>query len=100
MSLFKRDWTPTEAEEWTSHDLVASILSILTFFLATVGVAGALLLQVWGWVALALCVVCLVAMFKIIDPKLRAISTDFEAKEAKYLADLDRVTRWEADDER
>ena len=100
MSLFKHDWTPVEAEEWTSHDLAASILSILSFFLATIGIAGVLLFQVWGVVTLVLSLVCMVLMYKIIDPKLRAISTDFEAKEAKYLAEIDRVTRWEAGDER
>jgi small-conductance mechanosensitive channel len=100
MTLFKRDWTPVEAEEWTHHDFWASVFSILSYFLVTIGIAGALLLQVWGFVTLALGVASALIMFRVIDPKLKAISGDFEAKEAQYLADLDRVTRWEASDER
>lgn len=100
MSLFKTHWTPIEAEEWTSHDVWASVFSILSYFLVTVGLAGALLLQTWGFVTLAAGIVCILLMFRIIDPKLRAISEDFEKKEAQYLARLDRTTRWEVDDGR
>ncbi len=100
MSLFKRDWTPIEAEEWTRHDLWASALSAASFFLTAVGVAGSLLLQTWGFVTLGLALVCVYVMFRIIDPKLRAISTDFEAKEAAYIEQLDRAIRWEKDDGR
>jgi len=100
MSLFKRDWTGIEAEEWTHHDVWASALSAASFFLTAIGVAGSLLMQTWGFVALGLAIVCVWVMFRIIDPKLRAISTDFEAKEAAYIEQLDRATRWEAGDER
>jgi len=100
MTLFKRDWTANEAEEWTRHDFWASLFSILSYFLVTIGIAGALLLQVWGFVTLALGLGAVVVMFRIIDPKLKAISSEFEGKEAQYLADLDRLTRWEASDER
>jgi len=64
------------------------------------GVAGVLLLQVWGFVTLAGGIACTVVMLRIIDPKLRAISTEFETKEAHYLERLNRVTRWESNDER
>lgn len=100
MSLFRRDWTPIEAEEWTAHDFWASVFSIGTYVFTALGVAGALLLQTWGFVSLALAVVCLLLMLRIMDPKLRAISTEFESREAHYLERLDRATRWEAGDER
>lgn len=100
MSLFKRDWTPIEAEEWTSHDLWASLFSAASYFLVAIGVAGALLAQTWGFVTLGLGLACVYLMFRVIDPKLRAISTDFEAKEAAYIERLQRATRWEAGDER
>lgn len=100
MSLFREHWTAVEAEEWTPHDFWAAVLSALVYVLVSVGVAGALLLQVWGFVTLAASLVCAVLMFRIIDPKLRAISADFEAKEAHYLERLDRVTRWEVGDGR
>lgn len=100
MSLFKKDWTPVEAEEWTAHDFWASVLSILAFILVGVGVAGTLLLQVWGFVTLIAGVVCILLMLRIIDPKLKAISAEFEQKEARYLEHLDKVTRWEVRDGR
>jgi len=100
MSLFRTQWTAIEAEEWTAHDFWAATLSAAAYLLIAVGVAGALLFQVWGFVTLAAGIVCTVVMLRIIDPKLRAISAEFEAKEAHYLEQLDRVTRWEANDGR
>jgi len=100
MSLFRRAWTPIEAEEWTAHDLWASIFSVLAYLLTAVGVAGALLFQVWGFAATVAGVACIVLMIRVIDPKLRAISVEFETKEAHYLERLDRATRWEDQDGR
>jgi hypothetical protein len=34
-------------------------------------------------------------MIKIIDPKLKAISEDYEIKQKKYLEDLEKIARWE-----
>jgi hypothetical protein len=31
----------------------------------------------------------------VIDPKLRAVSREFEATQARYLAELERAVRWE-----
>jgi hypothetical protein len=95
MSLFKKDWSPVEAEEWTRHDLWASVFSILTYLFTAIGVAGTLLFQVWGFVTLIAALACMVVMLRIIDPKLRAISTEFEAREAHYLERIDRTQRWE-----
>jgi len=95
MSLFRKDWTPADADEWTIHDLLASVLSVASYFLVAVGVAGALLLKVWGFVALAAGLVSIVLMFLIIDPKLKAMSRGFEKKQQKFLEHLDKTTRWE-----
>ena len=100
MSLFRTHWTPAEAEEWTAHDFWASVLSILSFLLVAIGVAGSLLLQLWGFVTLALGIACILLMLRIIDPKLKAISEEFERKEARYLEHLDKTTRWEVHDGR
>jgi len=95
MSLFRKDWSPAEADEWTIHDLLASVLSVVSYFLVAVGVAGALLLKVWGFVALAAGLVSIVLMFLIIDPKLKATSQGFEKKQQKFLEHIDKTTRWE-----
>ena len=34
-------------------------------------------------------------LYWIIDPKLRAVSVDYEAKQARYLEELERSVRWD-----
>ena len=95
MSLFRTNWTPEEADRWTRHDLLACLFGVLAFVLVTVGVAGSLLLQPWGYGCLALAAVFTWLTFKVIDPKLRALSGDFERKQAEYLDAVERQNRWE-----
>ena len=95
MSLFKKDWTAHDADRWTRHDFLACIFGVLAFTLVTVGVAGALLLQTWGFITLGLSVVFTWLTFKVIDPKLRALSRDFEDRQAEYLDAVERRNRWE-----
>jgi hypothetical protein len=40
-------------------------------------------------------VVLMLVMLWIIDPKLKAISEDYEAKQKQYLEDLEKIARWE-----
>ena len=94
MSLF-RHWSPEEADHWTIHDLLACLLGVVVFFLTTIGIIDALLLQLRGFVALAGAVLAGWLMFRIIDPKLKALSSSFEAKQAGYLEELERRNRWE-----
>jgi hypothetical protein len=93
--LFKKDWSPEEADEWTKHDLVASVFSALTFVFVAVGLSGALLLRAWGFAALILGVGCCWVMYRTIGPKLRAMSIAFEQKQGGYLERVDKSTRWE-----
>lgn len=95
MSLFKTSWTADEADRWTIHDLLACVFGVLAFFLITIGAAGSILLQWWGFAALGLSVVFTWLTFKIIDPKLRTLSDAFEKKQAGYLEDVERHNRWE-----
>ena len=95
MSLFKKDWSAQEADRWTRHDLLACVFGVIAFVLVTVGIAGTLLLQVWGFITLALSVLFTWLTFKVIDPKLRALSSGFEAKQARYLDAVERHNRWE-----
>ncbi|MGA7617344.1 MAG: sodium:solute symporter [Thermoanaerobaculia bacterium] len=92
---FEQQWSPEEADDWTRHDVYAAILSALCYVLVAVGIAGALLLQVWGFVALVGSVVCGWLMYRIIDPKLRALSAAFELNQKGYLDRMNRRTRWE-----
>jgi hypothetical protein len=95
MGWIKRKWTAQEADRWSKEDYLAFIISPLVYFLLALGVALSLLLLWYGWVILGVSVVLFVVMFKIIDPKLKAISEDYEAKQKKYLEDLEKIARWE-----
>ena len=95
MERLRKDWSPDQADEWTIHDLLASILSVLAYMLVAIGTAGALLLQVWGFVALVVGIVCVVLMYRVIDPKLRAMSAAFAKRQDEFLKHVDKTTRWE-----
>jgi len=93
--LFKKDWSPAEADEWTVHDLMACVLGALACLLITIGIVGAILLEAWGFACTAAAIVCMVLMYRIIDPKLRALSEAYEARQDGYLDDLEKRVRWE-----
>ncbi len=95
MNLFKKDWTPEQADEWTIHDFLASLLSVASYILIGIGVAGALLLQTWGFITLILGVVCIVLMYLIIDPKLKAMSEAFAKRQAEFIEHVQKTTKWE-----
>ena len=95
--LFEQNWTPDEADMWTRHDWVAAALSAVCYVLVAVGVAGTLLMKSWGFLCLALSIACAWAMFRIIDPKLKALSLAFEDAQAGYLEQMNQRTRWEGD---
>ena len=95
MSLFKKNWTGDEADRWTVHDFLACLFGVLAFVLVTTGVAGAMLLQTWGFVTLGLAILFTWLTFKVIDPKLRALSESFEKKQAGFLDSVERQNRWE-----
>lgn len=95
MNLFQKHWMPNEADEWTIHDLIASVLAIVSYIMVCVGVAGALLLRIWGFVALIVGVISATTMYFIIDPKLRAMSDAFAKRQSEFLEHVDKATRWE-----
>jgi hypothetical protein len=95
MNLFRKDWTPAEADEWTVHDTVAVIISPIIYILILVGSSLAMLLIPAGFAALAVGVVLFVIMVKIINPKLSATSKGYEEKQKGYLEELERKVKWE-----
>ena len=94
MPLFRTEWTAAEADEWTKEDWITIILSPLIYVILTIGVAFACLLMWEGFALTAIGIVLTVVMHKIIDPKLRAISEEYEKKQKGYLDDLESTTRW------
>lgn len=93
--FLKRTWTPREADAWTREDWIAIVLSPLVFAAGMVGTAQVLLLQPEGWLWLTVAVGGSFLLYWIIDPKLRAISEEYEAKQAAYLATQESRQRWE-----
>ncbi|UCC39798.1 MAG: hypothetical protein JSV96_18815 [Candidatus Aminicenantes bacterium] len=95
MGWIKKRWTVQDADRWTKEDYLTFIISPLIYFLLALGVAFSLLLLWYGWVILGVSLILLVIMIKVIDPKLKALSEDYEMKQKKYLEDLEKIARWE-----
>ncbi len=95
MRGIKTHWTAEQADRWTKEDHVTFIISPLIYFLLAIGVTFSLLLKWYGFVILGMSAVLLIVMIKIIDPKLKAISEDYESKQKQYLEDLEKIARWE-----
>lgn len=95
MPLIRKKWTAEQADHWTKEDYLTFIISPMVYLLLALGVALSLLLLWYGWVILVVSLILLVLMIRIIDPKLKAISEDYERKQEKYLEDLEKIARWE-----
>ena len=95
MSLFRKNWTPREADEWTVHDWIAVIISPMIYVLLTIGVMLSMLLITAGFIMLAAAIVLLVLLIRVINPKLDAISEGYEEKQKEYIEELERKVKWE-----
>jgi len=94
-SLIKRSWTAAEAEEWTREDWIVIALSPLVMASFMIGVASLLVLRPGGLALTLFAVVGTLVIYWIIDPKLRAVSAEYESRQAQYLDELERGVRWE-----
>lgn len=97
MAWIKRHWTALEADEWTHVDWIVIVLSPLIYGLLMVGLALAIVLNVWGFVAVGIGLVLTVVMHWIIDPKLKAVSEEYEKRQHMYLEQLERKARWKSE---
>ncbi|MFA3782272.1 hypothetical protein ABRY23_04325 [Melioribacteraceae bacterium 4301-Me] len=95
MALIKRNWTPDQADEWTKEDWITVVLSPLCYILLMIGTALSFLINLWGFLLLALGIILTYLMHWIIDPKLKVISNEYEKKQHEYLENLERKVRWE-----
>ena len=96
--LIRRQWTAEEAQDWTREDWIAIVLSPLVFAGIMFGLTKVLLLQWSGLWALLGAVVGSVVIYWVIDPKLRAVSADYEEQQASYIKTLESRMRWKDDD--
>jgi hypothetical protein len=95
MSWIKRRWTADEADRWTKEDYVTFVVSPLVYVLLLLGTALSLLLRWYGFLLLGIGLALFFFMLWVIDPKLKAISEDYEIKQKQYLEDLEKIARWE-----
>jgi Zn-dependent membrane protease YugP len=93
--VFRREWTAHEADEWTKEDYWALVFSSPSYLLITIGSGLCFLLPLWGILISGAGLVCAGVMYWIIDPKLRTISLEYEARQKEYLQELDRIMSWE-----
>ena len=96
MAWIKTAWTAAEADSWSKEDVLAWILSPLTYILSAVCILFICLLRWYGFVLLAVDIVLLLVLFRVIDPKLKAISEDYERKQKAYLEDIEKIARQKA----
>jgi uncharacterized membrane protein len=92
--MIRREWTSEEAQEWTKEDFIAWILSPLAYLCFTAGIALSILLKPIGFLILALAIVFTFIIFWIQNPKLNAVSEDYELKQKKYLEEIEKMQIW------
>lgn len=97
MSFIKRNWKPGEADNWTKEDWIVIVISPLNYILLTIGTGLSLLFLPIGFFVLGIGIILTILMHWIIDPKLKAISNEYEEKQHKYLLELEKKVRWEED---
>jgi hypothetical protein len=95
MALIRRTWTPEAADEWTKEDWIVIVISPLAYFFITIGTALSCLLFTSGFILLGVGIVLTAILHWVIDPKLKAISHEYELKQAHYVEEIERTTRWE-----
>ena len=97
MQIIKREWTPESADEMHKEDWFAIVFSVIAYISLMVGTAMSALLIPTGFFILIIGILATIIMYRIIDPKLRAISSEYEKQEKDYLLKLEEIQKWEAD---
>ncbi len=92
----RRSWTAEQAQEWTREDWIAIVLSPLVYGLLMFGLVNLLLLRGSGIAMMLLAFAGCGVIYWVIDPKLRAVSREFEAGQAEYAERLERDMSWNA----
>ena len=99
MSFIKRNWTAGEADEWRKEDWFTIIISPVAYILIMIGIALSCFLLWTGFIILVAGIIATILMHWIIDPKLKAISDEYEKNQKHYIQELEHSVRWEEKDE-
>lgn len=96
LAFIRRAWTPESADELHKEDWLAILFSVIAYTAILVGSAMSALLMPLGFVILAIGIFCTIAMYWIIDPKLKVVSSEYEKKQKDYLLKLEEIQKWVA----
>ena len=98
--LIQRQWDASSAQDWSREDWIAIVVSPIVFGCMLIGLTKLLLLQPDGiWLVLA-AVAGMGIIYWVIDPKLRAVSEEYERAQSRYLDDLEHRVRWQEQEAR
>lgn len=92
--LLDEEWTPESADRWTVHDLVAAVLSAVSFVAAAAGSAYAVFGDARGWWILGVALGASLLLWAVIDRKLRAQSVAFRRREEAHKDVVEDRQRW------
>ncbi len=95
--LIRRRWNAEAAQEWTREDWIAIVLAPLSYGLVMIGLALTLLARWHGVPILGAGLACGGFLYWVIDPKLRAVSIDYELRQSRYLAQMDLAVGGDGD---
>jgi len=90
-----KKYTPEQAENWGWEELVACITAPAGYIFITIGLALVCLLRWDGWVYLIIGIVSTLVMYFVMDPKLRAVSDEYEKQQAEWLKHVENVSKWQ-----
>ena len=90
-----KKYTPEQAEKWGWEELLACIFAPASYIFVSLGLALLILLRPMGWVYLAIGLISTALMYFVIDPKLRAVSDEYERRQAEFLKHVESVSKWE-----
>ena len=93
--FIRREWTPEQANSWTREDWIAIVLSPMVMGLLMIGMTKLLLLQPGGFAMLVAAILGTGVIFWVIDPKLKAVSAEYEAQQELYVKELEQRLRWQ-----
>ena len=91
MPIIQRKWTPESADEMHKEDWFAIIFSVIAYIALLIGTAMSALLIPAGFFILIIGILATIIMYWIIDPKLRATSSEYEKQEKDYLLKLEEI---------
>jgi ABC-type transport system involved in cytochrome bd biosynthesis fused ATPase/permease subunit len=71
------------------------VVSPLAYMALMIGLALAMLKMWSGGIIFVIGIALSLIMYWVIDPKLKAISEEYEKKQKQYLEHLEKIVRWE-----